>query len=101
MSKSYKITHNYEDNINFDDDEDDYWPEDVPKNHAWHQSCRDWIGEGPLDGIEGTMGITVSYYGVTEEQKNLIESVMLEFGSEARTLFQQLIDKRFSKTRSN
>jgi hypothetical protein len=82
-------------NDNFDD-EDDYWPEGVSEDSGWVESCRDWIGSNDLDGIEGTMGITVSFFGHTKEQAELIQSVMLDFGTEARELFQRLIDNKMA-----
>ena len=97
---TYKITQGYDDDVKMADpgeDEDDYWPDGVPHNHAWNESTRDWIGSGLLEGLEGMMNITVSYYGCTLEQREAINSVMNKFGSEARELFQRLVDEKTSK----
>jgi hypothetical protein len=96
MPNSIKITQFVED-INLAEDgeeEDDFWPEGVPRNYAWNQSDMDWIGQKCVAGLEGSMSITVSYYGCTKEQRELINSVMCDFGSEARELFQRLLDKK-------
>ena len=57
------------------------------------ESHRDWIGTNALEGVEGDMIIKVTCYGHTPEQQALMNSIIVEFGSEARELFQQLIDK--------
>ncbi len=104
MNKSHKITFNYEDDVKLADegeDEDDYWPDGVPHNHAWNESTRDWIGSGAIDGLEGMMNITVSYFGVTDSQRELINSVMADFGNEARELFQRIIDRKTNKKSAN
>lgn len=102
MSKdSFKINSGHE-SIDFDEDEDDsYWPEGVPRNHAWNESTRDWIGDGKLEGLEGQMSIRVSYYGCTQDQRELINRVLLDLGSEARELFQKLIDRESGKKSAN
>lgn len=96
---NYKIGFGYDDDVKMADpgeDEDDYWPEGVPRNHAWNESTRDWIGSGVLEGLEGMMNIRLSYFGCTQEQRDAINSVIVEFGSEARELF-QLVDKKIGK----
>ncbi len=95
-----KVGFGYDDDVKMADpgeDEDEYWPEGVPHNHAWNESTRDWIGSGVLDGLEGMMNINISYFGCTQEQRDAINSVMAEFGAEARELFQRLVDKSTKK----
>lgn len=101
---SYKIGFGYDDDVKMADpgeDEDDYWPEGVPHNHTWNESSRDWIGDGAIDGLEGMMNINISYYGCTDAQRELIKSVMVDFGSEARELFQRLIDRAAGSNKAN
>jgi hypothetical protein len=98
-NNNYKLSLGYEDGVKLADpgeDEEDYWPEGVPHNYAWNESTRDWGGSGVLDGLEGTMNITVSYFGCTEEQRQAISLSMAEFGSRARDLFNEVVNKKMT-----
>jgi hypothetical protein len=76
------------------DEDGDYRPNDIPENHGWFETCRDWIGEGRLDGIEGNIGIKLSCFGHTREQYELIHEIMDDLTAEARELIPKLIKRR-------
>lgn len=76
------------------EDEDDYRPEGIPDDHGWWETCRDWIGTGRLDGIEGCIGIKLSFFGATEEQKAMIQEIVNELTVQTRELIPVLIKRK-------
>lgn len=77
-----------------DPDADNYCPEWADDEYGWFETCRDWIGEGRLDGIEGNIGIKLSCFGHTKEQYDLLNEIMNELTAETRELIPKLIKRK-------
>lgn len=75
-------------------EDDDFRPDDIPEDHGWFETCRDWIGEGRLNGIEGNIGIKLSCFGHTQEQYEFLSDIMNELTAEARDLIPKLIKRK-------